>query len=293
MTRNQVVLQFAGDSGGNQLAIAIGDGVGEKDFSATNAIFTNLFPGIRTPDQLLSLVTSRSESKTILTFKKDFWELMELQANRDDTLFLLKNISLEMKALKQLKTQFKELSHNHRFQTGVLDRELPVGVMIIDDEYNVSFANYTLKKFFHIPSRVNLKKCYNYVRDIKPCEPCILKSIQKNPDDCKRMFETDNGKRKITAAIHPMENSYILVFRDTTKEINLIREIKNQQDELQNANRQIAEQNDILKRLTNINFRISQIRDMGGILETVINAIIGTFDCEKGAIILLEENGKF
>ncbi|MCP5053946.1 MAG: GGDEF domain-containing protein [bacterium] len=292
MTKNQVVLQFAPGSTGNQLAIAIGDGVGENKFSSTNDTFAALFPGIQTPGQLRDLVTSQSDSKTILKFKTAFWEMMELEANREETLFLLKNISFEMMALTQLKEQLKELTHTHRLHSGILDKELPVGVMVIDKDYNVSFANHTLKRFFHIPARVNLKKCYNYVKGIKPCEPCILKSIQIDSRDSKRMFEADNGKRKITAEIHPMEDKYILSFRDTTKEIDLIKEIKKQQEALESANRQIAEQNDILKGLSNINVRIGQMKDMDAILETVMNAIIGTFGCSKGAILLFTESGK-
>lgn len=230
------------------------------------------------------------------------WELLELNLKEERTLYLLKNITFEMELLGKLKEQIKKLTDtnaNYRIYADILARDLPIGVLITDKHFNVSFANNTLKRFFHIPSKARLQKCYNYVRGIKPCPECILKTVAKDSSKNKKTFATDDGF--VTAEIHQLDESlaqpakgeakYLITYRETTKEIKLIRQIKTQQENLEKANNLIAEQNDILKRLSNINLRISQLKDLDAILGIVINSIIETFEAHKGAILLFNRAG--
>ena len=273
----------------NDFAIAISTGP-EQPFTQVNEIFATFFKGIGTLAQLLTLVTSKTDNKTVIHHGGGYWELLELKMNREQTAHLLKNISYEMVILQKLKDQLKELSDTNALYSEIVSRELPVGVLVIDNDFNVIFVNDTLKRFFHIPSRAKLQKCYNYVKEIKPCHNCLLEAFLTGGKKKKKTFTVDD--QLITASIHPLEaGKYILVFRDTTREINLIKEIKTQQENLERANIRIAEQNDILKRLTNINIRIGQLQDLEAILEVVINAIIETFNCRKGAILLFNQAG--
>lgn len=285
-------LDLGADLADNQLAAALGNGTVEQPFSDKNRIFNTVFPGIATPAQLYEYISNKTGNKTVITFNDGFWELLEMKINETETLYLLKNISFEMLALKQLKNKLNELSSSYDIYSRILEQELPLGLMIIDGDYNVSFVNQAMRRFFRIPSMLNLKKCYNYVKEIKPCRDCLLESVRAGKKQTRKTFTTENGKRMVTAEIHPLEDKYILIFRDTTKEINLIKEIKQQQEELENANRMIAEQNEILKGLSNINVRVSGMRDLETILETVIKSIIATFDSDKGAILLFNEAGK-
>ncbi len=292
MKENQFLLNLDSDLPGSPLAMAIGISTQNERFLVRNPLFGAVFPGIETPHQLLAQVTSKSDNKTVVTFNDTSWELLEFGINHRETLFLLRNITFEMLALKQLKKQLQELTGTYEIYQQLLGKELPVGILIVSENYDVSFANHTIKGFFRIHAKLNLKKCYNFVGEIKPCEGCILKSVQQDAQKNKKTFVTENGNRLITAEIHRAKDKFIIIFRDTTKEINLIQEIKKQQEELENANRLIAEQNDILKRLSNINVRIGQMRDLEAILEAVITSIIETFQCEKGAILLFNESGK-
>ncbi len=274
----------------NPLPLAVAHETDELDFVETNAVFSAVFPGIRSPRELKALITSKTDNKTIITHQHSYWELLEVKMNPSFILFLVKNISFEILILQQLKKQLNDLTAIHKLFSDALEKELPIGIMIIDRQYNVHFSNQMLKRFFHIPSKVHFKKCYNYVKELKPCEDCIMEGIQ-NDKKKKKAFVLDD-QRVVTAEIYPMEDKFMVTFRDTGKEINLIKEIKQQQDELEHANRVVAEQNEILKRLSNIYIRIGQMRDLDAILETVIDAIIATFSCKKGAVLLFNEAGK-
>jgi diguanylate cyclase (GGDEF)-like protein len=292
MIQKELNLTLKVDTPGNTLAIAVGGTSPGQNFIAANRIFSTVFPDIPNPRQLLEFTESEGEDKTILKYNESTWELLTLKINRDTLFYLLKNISYEKLVLARIKKQLKELTDTHTFYAEILEKELPVGVLIINDNYDVSYANHTLKRFFRIPARVRLQKCYNYVKEIKPCQDCVLKGIQKDKRKNKKTFTVEGDNRLVTAEIHLVGDKYIIIFRDTTKEIKLIKEIKKQQAELESANKMIADQNNILRRLSTINIRIGQMRDLEAILETMIHAIIETFSCEKGAILLFNETGK-
>lgn len=292
MTENRVGFNFQSDLPGNQMAVAVGNNNEEDHFISKNQLFSMMFKDIHTPKELHYSVTNKSENKSVLAFNDSYWELWEFPVNPGETLYILKNIAFEMLALTQLKMKLKELSQSHELHSSILGRELPVGIMVTDKDNNVSFANQTLKLLFRIPPKLTLKKCYNYVKGIKPCDGCILKSTQTDKRKNKKVFPLDNGNRMVTAEIHPLGDKYMMIFRETTREIGLIREIQKQQEALESANKRIARQNDILRRLSNINIRISQMRDLGAILETVLTSIMGTFESKKAAFLLFKVGGK-
>lgn len=276
---------------GQDFAAAITTPSPSDQFAAVNQKFSTSFPGIHTPFQLLELITGKSEKKKIISHNQLFWEVMQQELNACQSLFLLKDITSERSILSRLKDQLQELTRFNEIYTKVIDKDLPIGVMIIDKDYNVLMANHMLKRYFHIPPQAHLEKCYNFVKGIKPCDECILRQILEGKRKNKKTFVTSD-EHYITAEIHTVDDKFIVTFRDTTKEINLIQEIKKQQDALESANQRINQQNDILKRLSTINIRIAQMRDPEAILETVVKSIIDTFDCEKGAILLFNEGGK-
>jgi diguanylate cyclase (GGDEF)-like protein len=294
MNRKELNLALEIDGPDNIFALAVGNSSDSDThpFITTNRVFAAVFPTIRNLSQLLAFAENEDNEKTIIKYNDGYWDLLRLKINRAEILYLLKNISYEKLVLAQVKKQLRELADTHTFYSEILEKELPIGVLIIDDSFNVSYANYTLKRFFQIPAKVRLQKCYNYVKEIRPCSDCILKNIRVDKQKNKKTFSPGQDNRLITAEIHPVGEQHIIIFRDTTREITLIKEIKKQQAELENANRMIAAQNDILKRLSTINIRIGQMRDLDAILETLTQAILGTFSCEKGAILLFNETGK-
>lgn len=197
----------------NNYAIAVSPGRRDKrekhrDFVAANEVFTTFFKGITNPGKLYQLTTSETENKTVIKYNEGYWEVLELTLNRGYTIHLLKNISYEMMILQRLKEQLKELTDTGTLYSRVLNKDLPIGVMIVDNDYNVSFVNNTLKRFFHIPSKAELHKCFNYVREIKPCENCILRGLKANRKKNKKTFtgKSKSGNSFITAEAHALED---------------------------------------------------------------------------------------
>lgn len=276
----------------NNFAIAVsaaGAGEGE-DFISVNEIFAALFSDITGPGQLQRFITSQTENKKVIKYKDGYWEILELDLAPDRRAHVLKNISIEMLLLQKLKDQLKELDGSRALYSKIVNEDLPIGVLIVDDDYNAVFVNNTLKRFFRIPPKAILKKCYNYVREIKPCANCILERLRAGEKKSKKSFDGEGGTL-ITAEAHSTGDKYVMIFRDTTREIGLIRDIKVKQENLEKAHKKIAEQHDVLKRLSNINIRIGQLRDLEAILEVVINSIIDTFICSRGAILLFNRAG--
>lgn len=272
------------------IAISAADADAQSDFISVNEIFSTLFGDITGPGQLQPFITSNTEHKKVIKYKNGYWEILELDLARGQRAHILKNISYEMIILQKLKDQLKDLAGSRALYSNIVNEDLPIGVLIVDDQYNAIFVNNTLKRFFRIPPKAILKKCYNYVREIQPCTNCVLERLRGGEKKSKKSFDGEDGTL-ITAEAHSTGNKYVMIFRDTTREIGLIREIKVKQENLEKAHRMIAEQHDILKRLSNINIRIGQLKDLEAILEVVINSIIDTFICSRGAILLFNRAG--
>ncbi len=260
-----------------------------NSFSMVNEVFSTMFGDIATPEQLHGIIASKSETKTVIAYGDGHWELLEFSIIQGQTLHLLKNISYEMLILRKLKEQLKTLAGTNHLYSEILDKDLPIGLMVIDGDYNVSFANQALKRMFSLPPKAKLKKCYNYVRELRVCDNCIIEPLKAGKKASKKTFTGKDNDNFLTAEAHYLEDKYIITFRDTTREIKLIRQIKEQQETLEKANRMIAEQNDILKRLSNINIRMGRLKDLDKVLELVIDSIIDTFESPRGAIILFNK----
>lgn len=260
----------------------------DHTFLSMNDLFSAIFTSAITPGGLLELIISESPVKTVLRHDQRHWELQRLPLDDTSTLFLLRDITSEITLLQKLKNQLQNLTMAEHLYKEILE-DLPVGVMVVEANLDAIYANGALKRFFHLPPRAHLKKCYNYVREIKPCKNCILEDPGSGQSNRKKVYEVDNTF--ITAEAHGLENKYIITFRDTTREIHLIRQIREQRENLEKAHRLVAEQNDILKRLSNINIRIAQLKDLEAILGEVIIAIKDTFLSSRGAIVLRNRAG--
>jgi len=273
----------------NQYAIAFAET--ETDlFTVKNEIFSLFFSAIRAPSDLDPLIVSRSEHRQVLRLAESHWEIIKLTVENSGLLLILKNISYDMLVLGQLRDKLRKLSSDNALYTDIITGELPFGLMITDADYNVLLVNRTLKNLFHIPQRATLQKCYNYVKRIAPCEACPHQELTDGADSAKKLFNQND--RKITAEARRLDDKFLLFFRDTTREIHLIQEIKAQQHTLREANRQIAEQNTILKSLSRLNIEITRTRDLDSVLTLLNDALKTFYKSKKSASILFNEHGK-
>ncbi len=284
---------FDFDIESSSVAIAVADTQNDI-FISKSAIFSQCFPGIEKKSDLLNHLSKKGEDgilvqRNVLIFNELYWELSIVENFGPFELYVVRNISNEFDVLTRLKASINTLKSTSQLFNDIFQQKLPIGIMVIDADYNVVFANNYLKKLFTIPTSANLKRCYNYRKRISPCKDCIFRNFKS--DETKNKLVIDEREKKLTCSIFQIEDRYLLLYSDTTKEISLITEIKQQQADLQKANIKIAEQNDILKRLSDINIQIGILKDMEGILERITESIMDTFSSKKGAVLLKNEKG--
>lgn len=271
---------------GHTYPVAIGAADGSS-FLFRNQSFRQSFADWNTP-QDMGAAKSGGGGRCLLTHGDATWESLSWLATDGATITVLKDVTGETDALRKIREQVKMLTASERRYAGILSADLPLGVLMIDGEHNVLFANGAAKKFFHVPAKANLPKCYNYVKRLSPCSPCLLPLF---PDGSRKKTFTLDGCH-ITGELIPSGDAYVYLFRDTTRELELIGKIKEQQESLREATRRITEQNDILKRLSVLHIMISRIQDVERILEVVATSIAATFAAEQAAILLGNEAGK-
>ncbi len=275
----------------SSFAIAVTEKDGDH-FVSVSQIFSLCFPGIESVPKLMSLVSQRGAqgivlSRKLVSFNEMSWELFVIENIGDYVIYLLKDVSPEFEVLKRLKENIAPLKESNQLFNEIFKQYIPIGILVVDSNYNVQFANNYLKMLFNIPKTANLKKCYNYRKRISPCPECLFVNFKIDIEKSKLKINTKD--KLITSRIFQINDKYLILFTETTKEINLINEIKKQQTNLENANLKIAEQNNILKRLSDINIQIGLIKEMEPILKKIAESIIETFRCKKGAIILCNE----
>ncbi|MCA1927970.1 MAG: PP2C family protein-serine/threonine phosphatase [Calditerrivibrio sp.] len=149
----------------------------------------------------------------------------------------------ELKAKNvMLNIQKKEIEKKQYFTEKVLN-STSEGVMVVDTDFNVVFVNYLVKELLNIKD-MDLKnfKCYQLYGFDDKCSDCpftnklVTKSSRKTND------------RNLSVSFNKFENYMVESIRDVTKEIYLIDEIKKQQRELEERQRQMSLLNaDLLK----------------------------------------------
>ncbi|MCX8083392.1 MAG: SpoIIE family protein phosphatase [Calditerrivibrio sp.] len=149
----------------------------------------------------------------------------------------------ELKAKNVMLTlQKKEIEKKQYFMEKVLN-SINEGIMVVNEELDVVFLNYQVKEIFNVKDTdLKDKKCYNIYGFEAQCGDCpyMNKSIVKS----SRKIED----KSLSVSFNRFENFMVESIRDVTKEIFLIDEIKKQQKELEEKQRQMSLlNNDLLK----------------------------------------------
>jgi sigma-B regulation protein RsbU (phosphoserine phosphatase) len=131
-----------------------------------------------------------------------------------------------------LNIQKKEVEKKHLFISKVID-SINEGIMVVNPDYSINLINYKLKEFA-ITKYVDETKCYEIYGKSEPCNDCPYKDRTINKVLRKA------GDRDLTIYLNGFEDKIVESVRDTTKELYLISEIRKQQKELEEKQRQMA-----------------------------------------------------
>jgi len=149
----------------------------------------------------------------------------------------------ELKAKNVMLTlQKKEIEKKQYFMEKVLS-SINEGVMVVNEDFDMTFINYVAKEIFEVKDPdLKDKKCYNIYGFDQQCSDCPYsnRSVNKSSRKC--------GEKSLSVYFNKFDTFMVESIRDVTKEVFLINEIKHQQQELEEKQRQMALLNsDLLK----------------------------------------------
>ena len=191
--------------------------------------------------------------------------------------FILLKKELEaQKVLKQKRDA--EILHLQR-NIDLVRHAFSDGIAIIDNNLNIIETNTYNKNNGY--ERLKRKKCYELIGKRRQCDNCPLISHAKL-DLKKEIIGHKKEDKYITeeCIASPDSNNYILIFKDTTKQIKLIEKIKEQQNTIEH-------QRDIFMHLSQIMTEMQQNIKTEDIIYNFLKTLIRLLNANS-AILLVE-----
>jgi sigma-B regulation protein RsbU (phosphoserine phosphatase) len=159
----------------------------------------------------------------------------------------------EMRAI-QVTTQLQrgQIKGSYDFLNNVIN-SLGYGLLVADRDYNIVVVNSILKNHASSVSKHKLTRCYHVYNNDRPCNSCPYDNmrITKSPREM--------GDKSVTVTFEPYMDYIVESVRDTTREIRLINEIRNSQEEVREKQRQMELLNKDLLRM-NDDLKVAQNR---------------------------------
>ena len=108
------------------------------------------------------------------------------------------------------------------------------GIMIVDEDYNIKTINKMLRDTSKIGKQyINKIKCYNVYGYEEPCKDCPFKT------DAQKSLRQMHDKH-MTIMFSKFDRYMVESLRDTTREIKLIDDIRESQEEIREKQRQMS-----------------------------------------------------
>ena len=165
--------------------------------------------------------------------------------------------------------QKREIKSNYDFLINVIN-SLSYGLMVADKDYNIVVINNILRTQVGVsPKSIQTQRCYGIYGKNEPCEDCPLthRQINRSP----RVM----GDRNMTVSFESFDQFLVESVRDTTRELQIISEIRNSQEEVNEKQRQMELLNRDLLRMNNKlkeaqNIINEELRQVGAIQRSLL-----------------------
>jgi len=174
-----------------------------------------------------------------------FAEVLEDITSTKKLIDKLTHQTKELKASNiMLKLRSQDTDKKHRFIKSTLN-SLAEGVMVVNEDYTINVSNSSIRELNQTLKEKDLDsvKCYEMYGYSEPCEACPFKD-DKLTKTAREVFE-----RKLTVSFNKFDRYVVESFRDTTKEFKMVSEIRVQQENLKEKQRQMTLLNDDLLRM--------------------------------------------
>jgi diguanylate cyclase (GGDEF)-like protein len=208
----------------------------------------------------------RGEKVIFLTFQDNINEVF-LQKE-------MESIRNELVAKNILLNRYRDGTEENRAVNQIIDN-LPDALVTIDDSMNIRMINSKAK--LELPD-ITARKCYELLGNSNPCKSCPVENGLSGIQDMKtshiiggKFFtEIINGFKK--------EEGGLLLFRDNTRQVNLIEQIRTQ-------NETINRKNSILSSLVSLEARMQTDKDIKSVLEYFIDLFLPLYRSDSIVII--------
>lgn len=153
---------------------------------------------------------------------------------------------------------------------------LPEALVTVDDSMNVRIINSKAKLEF---PEINARKCYELFGSSKPCESCPVKKSVSGVQNLKTSHVIEG--KFFTEIINGFKNEEggLLLFRDNTRQIDLIEKIRSQ-------NETINRKNDILSTLVKLEAKMQEDKNIESVLESFIDLFLPLYKSESIVLIV-------
>ncbi|MDH3392961.1 MAG: GGDEF domain-containing protein [Desulfobulbaceae bacterium] len=205
------------------------------------------------------------------------------------TLVLFFNISREIKLLHatdlaRKEQQAKLVMQDHRQQEvlatishlELMIDHIPEAVLSVDESFFIIKKN---KAADALPTSTGAQRCFDLVGRSAPCENCPARDGFHSVTEHVKSHTIDGIFLTETISKSPKNDGGLLLFRDTTRQIKLVAQIKEQQDS-------ITRQNEILSGLANFGTYIQQETKLSDVVEFFLNLFLPIIETDTGVIIV-------
>lgn len=214
----------------------------------------------------ISETISSGEKVIILTFQDNINEVFLLKE--------LDSIKNELVAKNILLNRYRNGTDENRGVNQIIDN-LPDALVTIDDSMNIRMINSKAK--LELPD-INARKCYELLGKTNPCKSCPVENGLSGMQEIKTSHVI--GGKFFTEIINGFkkEEGGLLLFRDNTRQVNLIEQIRAK-------NETINRKNNILSSLVSLESRMQTDKNIKSVLEYFIDLFLPLYRSDSIVLI--------
>lgn len=185
------------------------------------------------------------------------------------------SVKNELVAKNILLNRYRSGDKENRGVNQIIDN-FPDALVTVDSSMNLRIINSKAKLEF---PAINVGKCYELFGCNKPCDYCPVEGKMSGAQDLKTSHFF-NGKF-FTEIINNFKNEegYLLLFRDNTRQIDLIEQIRSQ-------NETINRKNDILSSLVKMEAKMQGDKKIENVLEYFFDLFLPLYQSESIILIV-------
>jgi diguanylate cyclase (GGDEF)-like protein len=209
---------------------------------------------------------SRGEKVIFLTFQDNISEVF-LQKEMD-------SIRNELVAKNILLNRYRSGTEENKSLNEVIDN-FPDAFVTIDDSMNIRIINSKAKLEFPV---INPRKCYELFGNTSPCKSCPIENGLTGAQDIKTSHMVEG--KFFTEIINGFKKNDegVLLFRDNTRQVDLIEQIRTQSDTINRKNK-------ILSSLVNLEGRMQTDKNIKSVLDYFIDLFLPLYKSDSIVLI--------